>query len=1152
MKTTRVINLVDEKTLKPQSSSTSKPRDYTTPDPLKLELGPSPTEGSPSSVPGFHLPKETTGDDQKSNGNHKFGNSSDIELPTSTKPSVLTIGPNNTLETTQRPRGPISKIPKETQPSTEGGATTPAPVLNSGQKTTPAVEHGGPASFSSPKGPGYKSPLESSTSSPIIGSSHQRKHKLKHGSHGETRKSQSSSPSPPTTKATNKPTYSPLGPSTTTAGPIAGKTSNIETTFTTLRPSNAPETTPLPSGTISKNPKETQLSTKGGASTPAPILSSGQITTPGVLSGGPASSSSPTGPGSKSPVVSSTAAPNLGLERGTKPDTSKGQKASSPSLTVSGAESPEFSSTPSPVTGSVHETTRVINFGLDEKTPKPQSLSTSKHRDYTTPGPIKSELGPSPSQESPSSVPGINLPKETTGDDQKSNGNHKFGNSSDIELPTSKKPSVTTTGPSKAPETTPLRSGPISKTPKETQPSLEGGATTPAAILNSGQKTTPAVEHGGPASFSNPKTPGYKSPLESIPQYSKVQLQEKQVNIEYNFHKPSRPSNAPETTPLPSGPISKTPKETQPSTKGGASTPAPILSSGQITTPGVLSGGPASSSSPTGPGSKSPVVSSTAAPNLGSERGTKPDTSKGQKASSPSPTGSGAKSPEISSTPSPLTGSVHETTRVINFGLDEKTPKPQSSSTSKPRDSTTPGALKSELGPSPYEESPSSVPGINLPKETTGEDQKSNGVHKSGTSSDVELPTSKKPSVTTLGPSNAPETTPLPSGSISKTPKETQPSTKGGASTPAPILSSGQITTPGVLRGGPASSSSPPGPGSKSPVVSSTAAPNLGSERGTKPDTSKGQKASSPNPTGSGAKSPEISSTPSPLTGSVQETTRVINFGSDEKTPKSQSSSTSKPRDSTTPGPIKSELGPSPSEGSPSSFSLPKETTGEDQTLNGVHFENTKDQIKPTLIEPTDKVESTNHDTSSSLSAKMNKISTEKNRSLKCSCRFSNNDRSDVNLSNFSLPLKDVLSEAPEIELNIDRIDAEENAEEIVYRRTAPSFNLEDFENLFLLTLKDGSERIKQLTKALLKTKGHHSQNSLKLEHFVKKLSEIFGGMRYNNENLTYSELYVQLLTETLIAALEIIRETDSSCLTAPSAPSQLPQYINALYNILI
>ncbi|KAG8184020.1 hypothetical protein JTE90_011518 [Oedothorax gibbosus] len=181
--------------------------------------------------------------------------------------SVTTLGHNNAPETTPRPSGPISKTHRETKPSSEGGATTPAPILNSGPKTTPAVEHGGPASSSSPKGPNSKSPLESSTSSPILGSSHQKKHKSKHGSHGETRKSQSSSPSPPTPKATNKPTHYPLGPSTTTAGPIAGKKSNIESTFTTLRPSNASETTPLPSGTISKTPKKTQSSLKVGAST---------------------------------------------------------------------------------------------------------------------------------------------------------------------------------------------------------------------------------------------------------------------------------------------------------------------------------------------------------------------------------------------------------------------------------------------------------------------------------------------------------------------------------------------------------------------------------------------------------------------------------------------------------------------------------------------------------------------------------------------------------------------------------------------------------------------------------------------------------------------------------------------------------------------
>ncbi|GFU45687.1 aggregate spidroin 2A variant 1, partial [Nephila pilipes] len=110
---------------------------------------------------------------------------------------------------------------------------------------------------------------------------------------------------------------------------------------------------------------------------------------------------------------------------------------------------------------------------------------------------------------------------------------------------------------------------------------------------------------------------------------------------------------------------------------------------------------------------------------------------------------------------------------------------------------------------------------------------------------------------------------------------------------------------------------------------------------------------------------------------------------------------------------------------------------------------------------------------------------------------------------------------------------------------------LPNFQRIFRHALTNGNERIPSLITAVLQSKGQ-SPDTLNLREFIRGLSAVFGVMRYENDSLSYSELYVELLMETLISALEVIRSTDSTCIAQPTTIGGIPKYINAFYDILI
>ncbi|KAF8767566.1 hypothetical protein HNY73_020504 [Argiope bruennichi] len=93
------------------------------------------------------------------------------------------------------------------------------------------------------------------------------------------------------------------------------------------------------------------------------------------------------------------------------------------------------------------------------------------------------------------------------------------------------------------------------------------------------------------------------------------------------------------------------------------------------------------------------------------------------------------------------------------------------------------------------------------------------------------------------------------------------------------------------------------------------------------------------------------------------------------------------------------------------------------------------------------------------------------------------------------------------------------------YNNSSPLLTLKQFDNIFAVLLKNGSPRVKQLIKVILKARGNKPK-SFNLRIFVEELSRIFADMRYENKYFNYSELFIELMFETLMAALEIIRNT--------------------------
>ncbi|GBM87012.1 hypothetical protein AVEN_40598-1 [Araneus ventricosus] len=123
------------------------------------------------------------------------------------------------------------------------------------------------------------------------------------------------------------------------------------------------------------------------------------------------------------------------------------------------------------------------------------------------------------------------------------------------------------------------------------------------------------------------------------------------------------------------------------------------------------------------------------------------------------------------------------------------------------------------------------------------------------------------------------------------------------------------------------------------------------------------------------------------------------------------------------------------------------------------------------------------------------------------------------------------------------------------YNNTSPLLTLRQFDNIFAVLLKNGSPRVKRLIQVILKARGN-SPRSFNLRIFVQELSRIFADMRYENKYFNYSELFIELMFETLLAALEIIRNAAAFCIqqvTIHSIPQvNISDYINALFDILI
>ncbi|GIY90413.1 uncharacterized protein CDAR_194581 [Caerostris darwini] len=123
------------------------------------------------------------------------------------------------------------------------------------------------------------------------------------------------------------------------------------------------------------------------------------------------------------------------------------------------------------------------------------------------------------------------------------------------------------------------------------------------------------------------------------------------------------------------------------------------------------------------------------------------------------------------------------------------------------------------------------------------------------------------------------------------------------------------------------------------------------------------------------------------------------------------------------------------------------------------------------------------------------------------------------------------------------------------YNNTNPLLTLRQFDNIFSIILKNGSPRIRQIALAILKARGHQPA-SFDLRVFVTEMSYIFTEMRNGNNYFNYSELFIELMFELIMAALEIIRNVASFCIqevTIYSPPQvYVSNYINSFFDILL
>ncbi|GFS66760.1 uncharacterized protein TNIN_333681 [Trichonephila inaurata madagascariensis] len=118
-----------------------------------------------------------------------------------------------------------------------------------------------------------------------------------------------------------------------------------------------------------------------------------------------------------------------------------------------------------------------------------------------------------------------------------------------------------------------------------------------------------------------------------------------------------------------------------------------------------------------------------------------------------------------------------------------------------------------------------------------------------------------------------------------------------------------------------------------------------------------------------------------------------------------------------------------------------------------------------------------------------------------------------------------------------------------------PLLTLKQFENIFREMLNSGGPRIKHLISSIKKARGSNP-GEFNLRIFIRELSSTFADMRYENHNFNYSEIFIELMFETLLAALEIIRNTAAACIEEVTISSvsepNISKYINAFFDILL
>nr|QDI78452.1 aggregate spidroin 2 [Latrodectus geometricus] len=112
------------------------------------------------------------------------------------------------------------------------------------------------------------------------------------------------------------------------------------------------------------------------------------------------------------------------------------------------------------------------------------------------------------------------------------------------------------------------------------------------------------------------------------------------------------------------------------------------------------------------------------------------------------------------------------------------------------------------------------------------------------------------------------------------------------------------------------------------------------------------------------------------------------------------------------------------------------------------------------------------------------------------------------------------------------------------------NIGLNEIEQTFNVVLRNGETYIPAIMSAIIESRKTAPQ-TLDLSILVKKLSALFSDMTVENFYLSRTEVFIELILETLISSLEIIRMADESCLNKVSAITSPYKYVNAFNDIL-